>query len=430
MWCKLKYQVYTLLFILFAGGSNLSFAQIKSLLPQGVTAVNNLVYFSAIDDSHGRELWKSDGTAAGTVLVKDMYPGSASSNPMAFTNVNGTLFFAVNISPDGFELWKSDGTSAGTIKLKDFKFIQLSNPDIQLNHVPIKLVAAGSTLFFTANNSAFTYDLWKSDGTAAGTIEVKKGITVAQAPVSTSRISPELVNVNGILYFFGDSGKQLWKSDGTTPGTVLVKDGFVNDSFTNEEFIYHPLKLTSSGGNLYFTYGSKANGRELWKSDGTAAGTVLVKDITPGSEYFTGSTDFRSLHDLSGVLYFVSSVKTAGAEKNELWKSNGTAAGTVLVKDLGSTTNAYDPYIESIESVGKTLFFTIKNNSYGKELWKSDGTAAGTKLVKDLLPGSASSSPEQLANANGVLFFVAKDGKKKAKIWKSKGKSEDTIDVK
>jgi ELWxxDGT repeat protein len=348
---------------------------------------------------------------------------------MNFTNVNGTLFFTANVGPDGFEMWKSDGTATGTYKLKDFKFVPFSNPDRQQNHVPLKLVAVGNTLFFTANNTGVSYDLWKTDGTVSGTIEVKKGINVAQAPINISRIAPELVNVNGILYFFSDSGKQLWKSDGTAAGTVLVKDGFINDNFINEAYIYHPLMLTSSGGNLYFTYGSKANGRELWKSDGTAAGTVLVKDITSGSDYFLGSTNFRNLHDLNGELYFVISLNVGNTIKNELWKSNGTAAGTALVKDLGPSVNFYDPYVESIQSVSNILYFTIKNTSYGNELWKSDGTAIGTKIVRDILPGPASSSPGQLTNANGVLYFVVKNEKKDTKLWKTNGSSQGTVNV-
>jgi ELWxxDGT repeat protein len=325
-------------------------------------------------------------------------------------------------------LWKSDGTTTGTVKLRDIKFTP-SDTENQLNQVPITLIAVGKTLFFTANNSVRTYDLWKSDGTAQGTIEVKRGIEVAQAPEGSSRLSPELVNVNNVLYFFSASGKQLWKSDGTAQGTVLVKDGFVNNSFTGQEFIYHPLKLTSSGKTLYFTYGSKENGRELWKSDGTAAGTILVKDITAGSDYYSSSTNFRDLHDLNGTLYFIITSSKGNTEKYELWKSNGTASGTVSVKDLGPAAREFNPYIESIKSVKNTLFFTIKNSTYGNELWKSDGTAAGTKLVKDIRSGNGSSSPRQLTNANGVLFFVTDNGKNGSKLWKSNGSSEGTVDI-
>ena len=87
--------------------------------PTDFTTVGGTTYFAANDGVHGDELWKSNGTAAGTVLVADIDPGSGSSNPTDLTNVNGTLFFAANDGVHGNELWKSNGTAAGTVLVKD-----------------------------------------------------------------------------------------------------------------------------------------------------------------------------------------------------------------------------------------------------------------------------------------------------------------------
>ncbi len=80
--------------------------------PQLLTNVNGTLFFSAYDPGNGYELWKSNGTAAGTTLVKDIYPAS-SSTPTRLTDVNGTLFFSAGDATNGWELWKSDGTAAG-----------------------------------------------------------------------------------------------------------------------------------------------------------------------------------------------------------------------------------------------------------------------------------------------------------------------------
>src|SRR5262249_58202204 len=87
--------------------------------PGQIVAVGNTIFFAARDSDHGRELWKTDGTAAGTAFVKDIRPGSGGSYPEYLTNFRGTLFFVANDGANGPELWKSDGTAARTVRLKD-----------------------------------------------------------------------------------------------------------------------------------------------------------------------------------------------------------------------------------------------------------------------------------------------------------------------
>ncbi len=99
--------------------------------PDQLTIVNGTLFFRANDGTNGTELWKSNGTEAGTIIVKDINPGSGASVPEHLTDVNGTLFFQAGDSTNGFELWKSDGSEAGTIMIKDI------NPggDTQLLHI-------------------------------------------------------------------------------------------------------------------------------------------------------------------------------------------------------------------------------------------------------------------------------------------------------
>ena len=129
----------------------------------------------------------------------------------------------------------------------------------------------------------------------------------------------------------------------------------------------------------------------------------MVLDINPGiaSSYPSKSVVIGS------TAYFTAE---DGVHGIELWKSNGTAAGTVLVKDInpGSASSCSDPSF--LTNVNGTLFFSADDGTHGPELWKSDGTAAGTALVKDINSGSGSSEPRYLTNVNGTLFFSAHDG--------------------
>src|SRR5262249_25534352 len=140
-----------------------------SSVPFDLTAFNGSLFFNADDGTNGRELWKSDGTAAGTVLVKDINPGTGSSIPEYLTAVNGTLFFSATDGAHNSELWKSDGTTACTVLVKDVNPGSTRYDGTYLG----ELTAVNGTLFFTANDGVHGQELWKSDGTAAGTVMVK-----------------------------------------------------------------------------------------------------------------------------------------------------------------------------------------------------------------------------------------------------------------
>src|SRR5262245_57028887 len=178
--------------------------------PSQMMAIGSTTYFTADDGVHGWELWKSDGTGAGTTLVKDINPASASSYPGSLTNVNGTLFFSANDGNHGVELWKSDGTESGTVLVKDNN----ASGSYGGGSIPSNLTNVNGTLFFTAYDPATGgWGLWKSNGTAAGTVVVRGGYS--SSPGS-------LTSVNGTLFFNamhdGTTGSELWKSDGTAAG--------------------------------------------------------------------------------------------------------------------------------------------------------------------------------------------------------------------
>ncbi|MFN9374979.1 MAG: ELWxxDGT repeat protein, partial [Planctomycetaceae bacterium] len=355
----------------------------------------------ANDGLTGYELWQSDGTSTGTVLVRDIRSGTNSSSLWYLTNVNGTLYFTANDGTTGIELWQSDGTSAGTVRVRDIR-------SGGSNSSPQNLTNVNGTLYFRANDGLTGYELWKSDGPSAGAVRVRDIRSGGSASSSTPRY---LTNVNGTLYFTandGTTGIELWKSDGTSAGTVRVLDIRSGDGTSSSS----PANLTNVNGALYFRANDGTTGIELWKSDGTSDGTVRVRDIRSGG----GSSYPSSLTNVNGTLYFRASDGLTGYE---LWQSDGTSTGTVLVRDIRSS--LFGSYPQFLTNVNGTLYFQAIDGTTGLELWKSDGTSTGTVRVQDIRSGddTSNSSPAYLTNVNGTLYFSANDGITGAELWKA-----------
>jgi ELWxxDGT repeat protein len=370
-----------------------------------IEIVGNRVFLTAASETTGSELWVSDGTESGTVMVKDIYPGNGSSSPSSLLNVNGVLYFSANNKTNGRELWKSDGTAGGTQLVDDIR------PGAASSN-PSKLVNLNGTIFFKANDGVSGYELWSSTGTTGGTALVKDiNAGIADGAPNHLTIS------NGVVMFAATAagvGNQLWKSDGTLTGTTLVKAIRPGGSSSKID------KMIDVNGTVFFEAEDGVHGLELWKSDGTETGTALVKDFTPGSGSMVsyGSQHLNHFTKVGNKLYLLA-VSTEEAPR--LWVTDGTPAGTV--KLTGGLDFYFGFLTPTIMDINNEAYF-FANYSSNISLLKSDGT--NVTLVKE--NAAASYGPSLFSHntikINGVAYYIANQS-----LWKTDGTTGGTQEV-
>ncbi len=417
-------------------GSNSGFAGMRFKL----TTYQDELYIFANDGISGEELWKSDGTLTNTTLLKDIQPGITSSfffgnaisqdtlyfvgsgdaldyalwrtngteasteviqefsgsSPGNLTAVDDNLYFSANISR---ELWKSDGTITET------KMIRVFNQGGQLNY----FTSFNNMLFFRAYegqefvDTEFRFELWRSDGTITETVRVKDIYPGTEGDPSPTYLTV----VDNKLFFVATDpnyGRELWVTDGTEAGTRLVKD--INSGGDSS-----PTNLTNVNGKLYFAADDGSNGKELWVSDGTETGTYMLKNIHPSDS----SNPIRFI-GTNSLLFFMAN---NGVDGEEIWVSDGTENGTMLVKDVNPSGNSSTQYQTTQFGTTGLYFISLDDGVHGVEWWRSDGTPDGTYMIADIDPAGDGVGwyPGSPGYANGRLLFSASDGIKGYELW-------------
>jgi ELWxxDGT repeat protein len=459
--------------------------------PEYLRAIGNTLYFSAEDAGGARELWKSDGTTAGTVnvsagidgveeitpgsgrlffraydmvhgpeiysydlssgtvtLITDVYidsqpiymvsiyniipigeklffridwsanpaypngvyvmdeiPGnvrkirdllvsySGSSSPRAFSPLKGMALFMANDGVHSCQLWKTDGTEAGTSIVKN-----ISPSGTSFLNSPLNPCTLHDTLLFAAYDGVST-SLWKSDGTEDGTQKVKD-VAVAD--------KTEYLIFRDKAWFF-DSDGALWVTDGSEPNTILVKD-------TNPADSTPPFNLSAAANGIVFAANDGTHGIELWRSDGTADGTVMVKDVYIGSGSSIPSTRFVAAGNRT---FFPAYTPACGYE---LWATDGTQGGTYQVRDIYLGTSTSGPLL--LDALGESVLFSARDSATASgQLWKSDGTEGGTVLVKNSVY-ARTTLPHLVWN--GVQYFIAGSSTTISQLWRSDGTEAGT----
>lgn len=388
-----------------------------SLSGSWFVALDDSLLFPAQDPDQGLELWRSDGTPAGTYRLTEIGPGPLSAS---FDNLSqirrpvtlgDRVFFRTWDPLSGHRLWTSDGTALGTGAIADLNsqtpafFARRSQfPIFETLGSACVVSTRHRVLFETEVASRSVRRIYGTDGSPAS-VELLSETMTEESFLPDASCAP----LNDDVKFFGSDGTdhRLFRSDGTSDGTEsLASVGPVEDG---------SRRVTSSPG--FVRFGDRALGlvgSDLLVTDGTPGGTSVDSlDLEYSSVHAAGLTD--------GVLLGAS----------ELFLSDGTAAGTTA---LGPEPLSYPGHLEPC--LGGALFFA-DTAALGRELWWSDGTAENTRLVADLVPGvagSQSSDPgwedspayRDIACLGSRAVFVADDGVHGAELWRTDGTEEGT----
>jgi ELWxxDGT repeat protein len=384
--------------------------------------------FSADDGSNGRELWTTDGAAAGTRLLVDAWPGGGSGNPSSLTPLgDGRAVFAATDPVHNAEPWVTDGTAAGTRLVLD---VNADNSGFGASYPGGFAPLGDGRALFAASDPEHGNEPWVTDGTPEGT----RLLETTPGP-DGSYLSGAFVALGDGRALFGmsdpDRGSELWVTDGTQGGTALVADinPGPNGSFPGAPSGAPPAMFPLGDGRAVFAAEDGEHGRELWITDGTEAGTRLVADLwegggsgNPGGVSYSyppppygppygppGGPGGPSGPSGPGGIFALGDGRalfsgTDPLRGTELWITDGTPAGTRLVEDINSNAQGFASSVPSHFAAlddGRVVF-AADDGANGVEPWITDGTAEGTRLLHDINPGAAGSGASGFARVSGA----------------------------
>ena len=418
-------KIYTTLLLLIGIYANAQLTMIKDVAAAGITPTsdkqvfwqnnkwNNKFYFNIGTTA---KLGVTDGTDAGTFLVKDL--GVAGVSTLISKIIPAQDFFYIQVDAiDSYspytlhnELWRSDGTAAGTFLLKKF------DPTISY---PINLGSdiseycnnsiLGNEMFFAGFTTANGFELWKSDGTVSGTVMVKDMTAGAgNTPMDG------FTRLGSNVYFFTGSG-QLWRTNGTDAGTVNIP---LPAGLT----VYVYNTMVAYNGKLIFIGYDATNGMEPWISDGTTAGTHIIANTSPRTDYYYVLKDLMFKEVPGGVLF--QQLMTSGSYKNTLWKTDGTSSGTVQLSNL----DVIDE--QSGVDFGMTQQSIYIYNLSQKTFFKSNYQPGGSSVISQNLAYNQFSNFYNFKNTLWFSSGIAVFGSDAKEPWRCDGfQTVKTFDI-
>jgi len=320
-----------------------------------------------------------------------------------FFGLDSHLYFTTSTNTNGFRIYETIGLSSG--KLNDIPAPStniIAGPAVGTAYVETD--SAFLPIHWQTVDSNYTCQIWKIT-----TSSLQPALIQTFPPAKTPCFG--LKSLGTAQYMFVGSSLVQFATMASPP--VFIKD------LGNAE----PLPwLVEAAGKLFFQTRTVIQGDiqiDLWVTDGTSAGTQVVKQIEKGPATF----DIHSSLPFLGKLYF--------SHKKSLWSSDGTAAGTNIVKTIDVTNVIGDGAIGAISAINGRLYFLATSDLTGREPWISDGTAAGTSLLGDLRPGAVGSSvpsthPAYFHDWNGKIYFLANGGTDSFGLWTTDGTPSGT----
>lgn len=394
--------------------------------------LGDVLYFAADDGRHGSELWRTDGTTAGTRMVADVCPGPCSSWPGRLILLGDRLAFDARDGVHGTEMWITDGTRAGTRMPRDLCpgacssisygwtdpvvigdrlfFVTRASGEYRVGLAVTDGTAAGTRqlvdgdqpilplgeidgrLAFAGPGAAWYSALWWTDGTPEGTVQAfdlcsgsSCGLTWLDAGM-----------VDGRIVFFGDG--RIWVSDGTSGGTRTIGTSPPPGSRWD--------MVVWNGALVYATV------EGLWRSDGTPEGTRRLRS-------FDLAGRARSLLPFGDEVLFIAG---HGQERLALWRTQGTPETTRVVWASSSPGSDLGPLIRA---GGRAVFPVVDGDGASSALWETDGSTAGTRLLAPLCgPAGRSCSPGRaapyaVAALGSQVLFGLEDPTLGGELWKA-----------
>lgn len=430
----------------------------------------DLMFFTATDATYGEELYVTDGTVAGTKLLKDINSGVADASPKYMIDLGNKVYFQANDGTNGAELWETDGTEAGTKMIADIysgsdgstpelitpfgtklifraqtvssegdgeKWLHIYDPalgtvtlvsaiqprstgDSQI--LKIQVDETNNVAYFIGEPKGENQEVYLTDGTEAGTIKIKD---VTPEELGASGIQWLVVHNNHVLWrqktpksyaadpslYTSNIGEQVWVSDGTEAGTHLLKHinpTVGDDGEGNGTQFAWP---TSFDGKLYFRSDDGTHGVELWVSeDLTDANTYMIKDLADGADnnwaedfgIYKGYLCFNSTSD-DGEGYELRYLDPNDSDNPVKLMASANSSGDAWIK----RTTAYQ-----YDGVDSLVFFTADNgdNVTGTELFVASGVGNQAKAIFQLHPDG--SVPYNMRSWNNALYFTSQNVKK------------------